>query len=461
MNLRRLPHATVLKGILWLAILLRLAGVVLNTEANDDHLTVIKVMAYQHRIPADDEFWQAYQPKLYHGTVAAVFRALPPLGNSVLVRVGQAISCAAGIATLLILLSVLRSAPVPQRVQQLTFALTALNPKMIATSIEVTNDAFVILFATIAFSAGWRFFRSPDRRQFLLMTLGAALAGVSKGNGLAVSMALGGCFLAALCWPPAPRPRLLAYGALFVLFVGISVSIGGQYWSRYRSTGNPFTINEAYMPPPHFLEETFVRRPGVTSVVNSFMTFRLVGMLQDPQITNDAAIYPPHRTSFWSAVYGSMHSIHYDYFPPSWQTHNAAVRMLLRAIFLLALLPTAALVLGVWSAVATPLRKLLQPPHRPSPEELLIGFGAAGYLAFLLTFAYHERDFGSMKPIYVFPGVLPFMLCAAGGFERLRTGKRAHLGRWAMASGTLLCVAYVLDEAALFMQLTALRLHLI
>jgi hypothetical protein len=462
MNLRQISHTTVLKAILCVAVLLRLGGMVLNTEANDDHMTVIRVMAYEHRIPAVGEYWESYQPKLYHGTVALIFALLPKLSDSWLVRIAQGVSCTAGILTLLLLYSAVRRLPVAPRIQQLSYALTALNPKMLATSIQATNDAFVILFATVAFSAGYRFFRSPDRRSFLVMTVGAMLAGVSKGNGMAVTVALGAAFVAAWLWSTGMRLRVAGYATCFIVAVSVFVAVAGEYWSRYQTTGNPFTINEAYMQAPHFFEETFVRRPGITSVANSFLTFRLAAMLQEPQITNDVAVYPAHRTSFWSAVYGSMHSIHYDYFPPSWQTHNPLVRGLLRVIFLLALVPTGILIYGLWRTITPQLRNPFSQRIRASEAaDLLLALGAAGYLAFLVIFAYHERDFGSMKPIYLFPGVLPVMVCCAAGFERLRSAGQRRLSGLATLSATVLCLAYLADELALMIQLTALRLHLL
>jgi len=58
--------------------MLRIALALVNDEANNDHLSVIRVMAYENRIPEKDEFKEAFQPKLYHGTVAALFRILRP-----------------------------------------------------------------------------------------------------------------------------------------------------------------------------------------------------------------------------------------------------------------------------------------------------------------------------------------------------------------------------------------------
>src|SRR6185503_15883563 len=58
--------------------MLRIALALVNDEANDDHLSVVRVMAYESRIPEKDEFKEAFQPKLYHGTIAALFRILRP-----------------------------------------------------------------------------------------------------------------------------------------------------------------------------------------------------------------------------------------------------------------------------------------------------------------------------------------------------------------------------------------------
>jgi hypothetical protein len=63
---------TLASAVLALAIVLRIAGAALNYEANDDHMAVVRIIAHEHRLPADDEEWEAFQPKLYHATVAAV-----------------------------------------------------------------------------------------------------------------------------------------------------------------------------------------------------------------------------------------------------------------------------------------------------------------------------------------------------------------------------------------------------
>ena len=57
-----------------LGIVLRVALSLVNLEANDDHVEVIRIMAFENRMPDFEEAWEAYQPKLYHVVVAAVWR---------------------------------------------------------------------------------------------------------------------------------------------------------------------------------------------------------------------------------------------------------------------------------------------------------------------------------------------------------------------------------------------------
>jgi hypothetical protein len=62
--------------VCFLGILLRVVLATVNLEANDNHIEVISVIADENRIPTVGEFWEAFQPKFYHVTVAVIWRAL-------------------------------------------------------------------------------------------------------------------------------------------------------------------------------------------------------------------------------------------------------------------------------------------------------------------------------------------------------------------------------------------------
>jgi hypothetical protein len=464
MTTRRWAQQPMIFAILVLAISLRLIGVVANNESNDPHLEVSQIMAYQHRMPAAAEVWEGFQPKLYHGTVAAILMVLPRSLPGVLqIRVAQAVSGAAGIYTLFLLLNFLRALPVSERTQQLAFALVALNPKMIATSIQATNDAFVILFGTLAITAGFRFFKAYNRRDFVLMTAGVLLASISKGSGLPLVLAVLGTLVAALLKPTVTRRRIFGYAALLVLAFIAFVPVSGEYWARYQQTGDAFWSSQPPSPPPRFLEETFVKpkRPGITSIVDGYFTFRLIDLLKEPLTTNDLDVYPPHRTSLWSFMYGSAHSNHYDNYPPTWALSSPGVLWLLRVIWIVALVPTALLVIGTFRGVVRAVADLFA-SDTPADwsARVLLAVATSGYVAFLMLYTYQYRDFGTMKPIFIYPVIACFMAYFATELERIQARGRTLLSSIAIGSSGLLCVLYVADSTVLLLHLIAQRLHL-
>src|SRR5262245_35927735 len=208
--------------------LLRLALAAVNLEANDNHLEVIAVIADENRIPDKVEFWEAFQPKLYHVTMATLWRGLrisSPLNR---IRMAQLVSCAAGIATLWIALRFLHhSTHLSAKVRCIALALVALNPGLVAINAQATNDSFVILFSSLSLMFGYCFFTRPRRKNFCWMLLGAILSGVSKGNGLVVFLAILGTFAVALLGllkgTRLTRNQAALYGCIFLLTYGTAV----------------------------------------------------------------------------------------------------------------------------------------------------------------------------------------------------------------------------------------------
>src|SRR5262249_47396313 len=119
------------------------------------------------------------------------------------------------------------------------------------------------------------------------------------------------------------------------------------YLDTARRAGSPFAINRPPVPWPHFFEETQAGRPGITSIVHSYLTFRIVDLVLNP--TNDLRMQPrhAHRTSLWSQLYGRAHFAHFPAAPQSWkQVHSPFINGVGRAIMILALVPTTLMVLG-------------------------------------------------------------------------------------------------------------------
>jgi hypothetical protein len=405
-----------------LGTLLRVALATVNLEANDNHIEVISVIADESRIPAMAELWEAFQPKFYHVTVAAVWRALSISSPLMRIRVAQLLSCAAGIITLWVaLVFIRREAHVSAKVCCLSFTLIALNPGLIGINAQATNDSFVILAVTLALFFGYRFFARLGSQDFCWMTLSAALAGISKGNGLVVFLAILGVFAVACLRLPSgsqlARHRVTLYGAIFFVAYLAVVPKVGSYWELSRQYGSPFVTPILPAPFPKLFEKSFVYKPGVTSIADSFLTFRLGDLLRNPVSSIDGGNYPLHRTSLWSQLYGRAHFARFDAWPPSWQLPSDSGRWstslmwtLGRLIFLCALFPTILLIVAIGRRSVAALQWLTKAKSsQPQLQDWLLDLAVFGYMAFIVAYSLRLRDYSAMKAVFIFPGLLGFL----------------------------------------------------
>ena len=143
------------------------------------------------------------------------------------------------------------------------------------------------------------------------MTFSAILAGISKGNGLVVFLAILGVFAVALFrWSSGTRlmrHRLGLYAAIFLVVYLAVVPLLGSYWELYRRYGSPFVTPMLPAPFPMLFEKSFVYKPGVTSIADSFLTFRFVDLLRNPVSTTDtdtvsAAPHIPVVSTLWQGA---------------------------------------------------------------------------------------------------------------------------------------------------------------
>jgi hypothetical protein len=448
-NTRRLVVA-----VLALGVLLRLVGALVNREANDDHLSVIRVIAHEGRFPEPDELWESFQPPLYHVVVAAVLTAVGPLRPDREIVVAQLVSCAAGLATLALLARFLLRLPVGATASSLAVALAALSPALVSTSIQATNDAFVILWGTVALLAGSAFLHLPTARAGCALGLALVLAGLTKGNGL-VTIVAAVATLGVAAFPATPhRRRLLAGLAAVVVVVAATVPTFGGYLARRARMGSALATNMPVSPPPDFLRETNDKRPGILSIASGFLTFPLASMLDDPLIERpDDSGYPRHRTSFWSLVYGTTHSVHYAYFPPTWRIGPERAAHLVRVGLLAALVPTLLMAMGLARMAmraVTGLRAASRGRYDWVPVLLLLA--VAGHVIFAAAYGYRHRDFSTMKGIFLAPAACAVLAAIALALDELRTC--SGLGTAAVAATALLCLSYGVDVGMLLWQLS-------
>src|SRR5262249_13814136 len=272
------------KTALWIfacGVILRVALALVNDQANDDHMKVIKIMAYENRIPENYEAGEAFQPKLYHATVEALLKIGRPQTAQLETILAQLISCAAGILALLLAYRFfMREVELSEKVRFIAFSLLALNPVLIGINAQATNDSFVILFGSLAFYFGWHFFWNPRPSDFCWMLVAAALAGLSKANGLVIFIALLAVFIigASRSQHNFLRSSAVLYGFVFSMCYLALVPGLGPYWQFYRLYGSPFVTNANLV----VASSSSDKKSETPSMADALFTFRFFDLLKHP-----------------------------------------------------------------------------------------------------------------------------------------------------------------------------------
>jgi len=246
----------------------------------------------------------------------------------------------------------------------------------------------------------------------------------------------------------------LIFLGLFIL-VSVFMSVvpfAGPYWSTYQKSGSPFSTNITKDPAPPFAKDTFVRRPGITSIISGYFTFRFIDLIQNPHINKEETGYHLNRTSLWSQLYGRLNFIQFSSGPPTWYSNNPFVLNVGRSIFILALLPLFMLLSGFWSTLLTAWREREQ----VNSESRVFVVFALGFLLMLIKLSYEYRDFCTMKIIYIFPGILCAVKFFASGLENFLqkyADRPRFLKHVVIATFGILAILYISDVLTLIQAL--------
>jgi hypothetical protein len=396
-----------------IAIILRIGLCIANDDWNDYHFGVIKIILNEERIPTIEDGGQCYHPKLYYITAAALLKILHINKEPIQIMSGQFVNGIAGIFTIYIVWLFLKERVLTDKIKFICFSLIALNPGLAGINSQITNDSFVILFVTAGIYFAYRFFNAPKPYNFIWLVIFSMLAALAKASGIILFFGLLIIFGLYVIFGSAisstSRKTYLLYLILLILSYGIVVPYFGEYAQKYRKKGTPFAINSVPNPLPRFFKKEPYERPGVTSIADSYLTFRFFELLQFPKITNDVNVYPRHRTSLWSQLYGRTNFIYYDNWPVAWQTNNTILFDAGRIIFVLALLPSSLFIMALLKRIYLWFKTvfLLKWTIIAENNDWLFDVFLIGYISSIILFTMKYRDFCSMKAIYIFPALLP------------------------------------------------------
>lgn len=452
----RTPFERWARWVLALAFALRLALALINMDAFDPHMPVVKAIAYEHRSPGLPDMWEGFQPKLWHTTVAMILRVVPTHHIKDITRIAQCVNVLAGTATLWLLFLFLRGLAISERTKLMAFSLIGLNPMMIGIDAQATNDSFVILFSTLTLYFGAQFFEEAEWRSFGFMTLGAVLAVFSKGNALVVVIAVLCTFVASTRlqserWNIAWAAR----AAFFLAVIVTAMATLGTYRENWEKYGSPFATNAPADPvPAKFL--SYVPSPntppvteGVRTGAGWLFTFRIFDMLRWPHMHGESLF----RTSMWSVLYGEWNFVHVDRWPYFWDDERAGLMWLGRALLLLALVPAAIFILSLSMQTVVAFRALLKRRvDRNATAQILLLVCVLGQFAFVAVYSYRGRGYEFAKAIFLFPALLGIVWIFAIGWERVLRWAGPRRQMILLGITGLLAAGYVADIVVLIIR---------
>jgi len=352
----------------------------------------IRYLTRSWALPAPDAGWSAAHPPLFYYASALLARLLPFGRQGEVIALRLCIAAVGLVIALLTARCVERVDPGHPRRALLALGLVLFLPVHIYMSAMVSEEmlaatliSVVLAGATLDLAAG----RRLSERRALWLGLAAGAAFLTKLTGVLVIAATAGAYLLDR-WNRRASTPFVPLRPVRVM-VAVALSVGGWFYLR-----NWMGWGYLY---PHGLavhEIMFTMPPGERHWLD-YLRFPL-STWTDPQVLN-----PDLLRSVWGSTYLTWWFDGHRSFLP---TESAWVNRFGTAILTLALVPTAAAVVGAARGVRRVLR------GAQGPDALLTGMIAltlAGYVAF----NWRNPWFATCKGSFLLGLALPFAFYAS------------------------------------------------
>ena len=419
MNKKRI----ILFSIFGIALALRFILCLINREANDPHFEVVQWIMNKSMLPANEDCWECFQPKLYYLLNAAVCLVFNLRSRMDIIQGMQMLNFIFSFFTLLFLWKFIQRQNSTEKIKLWVFALIAFNPCLAAINVQATNDTLEILLGVLVVYFAEIYFDIRERSVLfilLIMLIGAAIV---KGSGIVLFISIIAILMLKAIFGKREERRWLLQ-SFMILTAGylLIVPVAGGYYHSYLKYQTPFKTNIEKLPPPSFSQRTIVARPGVTSVKDAFFTFRLFDMIRQPYIENEPEPYVLHRTSLWSELYGRTMFLHFDQCPWGWRTTVPAIIWAGRLLLCLGVVVLILFMSGLLYCMKLFIQNIYKRNSYIShTNEWIHLVFIALFLAFVIKYAYDFRDFSVMKSIFLFPALPSFIKMVMKGWELIKS----------------------------------------
>lgn len=400
------------------ALSLRFTLCLFNREANDNHLEVVEWIIDQGNLPDKDDCWECFQPKLYYLLNAGVICVLQIENHFDRILCMQIINFFFSFFILLYLWKFINRQQFSEQIKIAAFALLALNSCLTGINVQATNDTLVILAGILTIYFADRFFNQKKIWLALPMGIFLIIACLVKGSGLVSFGVLILIFCLKIFVAHIDEKKLYAKTAgLLLLSFSLIIPVGAGYVQNYRHYGTPFVVVLPQDPPPLLVERTFAGRPGITSIVDGYFTFRYLDMIRNPYIVSTIDNYQLHRTSLWSQLYGRTMFLHFDQHPKSWESTDTKIIFVGRWLIILGIVPLLLFIAGLLKCT----KHLFKEKSVNNNNNWIHLVFVAGFLLFMVKYSYSYRDYSIMKSIFIFPALPSFIKFFMDGYSMIKS----------------------------------------
>ncbi len=366
----------------------------------DGHQQYISYILENKALPLADDGWQMYQPPLFYLLSALILGSCgwPATADSAILTL-RAFSALTGIVHLVLVFLCLRLLfPNRPRAQIIGLLLGGFLGMNLCLSHHITNESLSALFVTASLYFCLRLLRAEGRVGGLAAATGGCL-GLALLTKFSALLAVP-FVLVALVWPratPGAARRALSSAGLFL--VGLLVVCGWHFVRVWHRFGTPLIGNWDPRLPFAWWQD-----PGYHTVE---WYWRFGEALVSPLFSGISGFADGVYSTFWGDGLCSGSAM--MTFRPQWNYD------LMNAAYLLSLLGTVLLVVGLLAALARFIR-------RPTAEWfVLLGLLFASAAAIGLM-SLRVASYAQVKAFYALPALLPLCAVAATGWE-LITGK--------------------------------------
>jgi len=403
-------------ALLLVAVAMRIDNAIRYRTGNGfdavENVEYVRFLTHSWALPDPEAAWATSHPPLFYYVAAALWRVLVGVGleGALLVSLPLLASAAGLVAIGSAVWLVARLSPDDPRRIVLAGALLLFLPVHVYMAAMVGEELLATMWMSLALIAAAPIGQSPGApapARAAVVGLLAGLAVLTKMTGVLVLLAIGTTWWIAAWRSRRAGPALVASAVAGAVALGV----GGWYY-LYN------LVAYGYLYPQDLAvhAKMFEMPPGSRQLLD-YLRFPLAAF-SDPQLLN-----PDLLRSVWGGTYDTVWFDGHRHFLP----RSPAVTRFGSAITVLALLPTAAFVVGAGRAVRRAVRD-------PGGVDTLLLSTLAALLAGYVAFTWGNPWFATVKGSYLLGLSVPFAVYAS---EALAGWTRAGGWRSALVWGAL------------------------